>query len=541
MKKLIYIVFLSMISIILCGCSQKQEEVFQQEEAVLQEDKYFKIVDLGEFEYYYAIYNLNGEIVKEGTTFRIEPFINYIDEDTIEIHTGAGTDVFFCTYYDILHDRFSESYESPVAANYDKVAYVEYRDTADGNKILVLVVKDIFADGYGEEYHLDFSLAVSPVNHAEFLDRDTLYLSYLSGDLYEERVCTINLKDKSYRYDLEGDWLVYDSVSNFHDKRDLPYADELTFEIIKAAYAKIEFSGEFLQGDSEVYDEYRRMFLKLLQNEIAFLDDDTGEEIYLADYRELTGDHEYNAENYEYYFFDVDEDGMPELGIYNPGYPHTKIYYKYNSDTEKCILWYVMDGSWEEWFGSRKWANPWGGLKDMYFVRFGQNREVELRTYCFSTWFNDESLHLVMMPKYADKEKETPVTDEMKAQGVFEQSSGQWYFRLTDEQYDEVTAAYSEAYYSAGQKIKEVTYTYEELFGSLDPILTEEDAARWYDMYDHSLENGVQEYLYTHSGFINCYAINVYTGEVIRERYENPETYLWEYNEEYSRIMNYSE
>ena len=60
MKKLIYIVFLSMISIILCGCSQKQEEVFQQEKVVLQEDKYFKIVDLGEFEYYYAIYNSNG-------------------------------------------------------------------------------------------------------------------------------------------------------------------------------------------------------------------------------------------------------------------------------------------------------------------------------------------------------------------------------------------------------------------------------------------------------------------------------------------------
>lgn len=59
------------------------------------------------------------------------------------------------------------------------------------------------------------------------------------------------------------------------------------------------------------------------------------------------------------------------------------------------------------------------------------------------------------------------VTEEMKAEGIYEESSGQWYFRVTEEQWYELADIYLEAEETARIKIKDVTYTYEELFGSL--------------------------------------------------------------------------
>lgn len=56
-------------------------------------------------------------------------------------------------------------------------------------------------------------------------------------------------------------------------------------------------------------------------------------------------------------FFDVDEDGKPELGVKDSS---NQYFFKYDSEMEKCILWDTIEGSWEQWFGSLKLGNPWG-------------------------------------------------------------------------------------------------------------------------------------------------------------------------------------
>ena len=53
----------------------------------------------------------------------------------------------------------------------------------------------------------------------------------------------------------------------------------------------------------------------------------------------------------------------------------------------------------------------------------------------------------------------------MKKRGVFVQSADQWYFRLTEEQFDQLMGAYYEAYDRAEEGMASVKYTYEELFG----------------------------------------------------------------------------
>ena len=150
---------------------------------MIEYDKYFKIIDAGEQRYRYIIYNTDGEEVKGGESYRTEPSISYIDEETIQIHITVGTGTFYCFYYDIVNDRFSGQYDSPVAAKYHKVAYLE---NIDGET--ALIIEDIFDKGsYREEFFLDFSSVVAPVLYAGFSGEGTLIITYLSGELCEEK------------------------------------------------------------------------------------------------------------------------------------------------------------------------------------------------------------------------------------------------------------------------------------------------------------------------------------------------------------------
>lgn len=167
------------------GCiwfiSGKEETIIEGE--ILEDDKYFRIIDAGEQTYFYLIYNADGKEVKNGVTYRIEPWIHYIDQGAIEIHIGVGTETFYCVYYDTINDRFSEQYESPVVAKYNKVAFLDHREGET-----VLIIKDMFGGGNCyHEYLLDFAEMISPVVSAEFTDEDTLLITYNSGDFYEAK------------------------------------------------------------------------------------------------------------------------------------------------------------------------------------------------------------------------------------------------------------------------------------------------------------------------------------------------------------------
>ncbi|MDE7179063.1 MAG: hypothetical protein K2O59_14715 [Lachnospiraceae bacterium] len=161
--------------------SVKEDETI--EEKIMENDKYFRIFDAGEGKYSYIIYNTDGKEVNSGVSYRIEPRIHYIDQETIEIHISAGTGIFYCVYYDIVNDRFSEWYESPVAAKYHRVAFLDY-----GGGERSLVVNDMFDEGRCyQEYFPDFAEAVFPVVSAVFIDEDTLFITYMSGEFYEEK------------------------------------------------------------------------------------------------------------------------------------------------------------------------------------------------------------------------------------------------------------------------------------------------------------------------------------------------------------------
>lgn len=254
----------------------------------------------------------------------------------------------------------------------------------------------------------------------------------------------------------EYGWLEYDSWFDFAENYNLPYVDDSTFEIIKAAYAEIDFDGSFEIGDANVYDEYMEIFLKLVHNEVPVLNRETGEESYIKDYN--FGGNEYDVNQNIYYFFDADGDGLPELGVKC----RTQCYvFKYDTIKDIFVLWY--DRQRDIWVGTKK--VQWHG-NDQYwaFYQLDENGDVECETLILFSRFG-EDIYIVMMPKYAEREGEIEITDEMKEQGVYAYRSEQWFFRITEEQYEILSKPYWEAYKSAIEEREDITYTYEELFG----------------------------------------------------------------------------
>ncbi len=156
---------------------------------IIEEDKYFKKMYLGNFIYSYAIYNAAGEIVEEGKGK--QPVIDYIDDSTIRRQISAGTNAFCTVYYDIVNDRLSETYMNPIAAGYERVAYLDNR----GGEIF-LIVKNIFDNEFYNEFSLDFSDMLFPVKKAEFWDEDTLYIKYCSGESQVEKERTLKIEEE---------------------------------------------------------------------------------------------------------------------------------------------------------------------------------------------------------------------------------------------------------------------------------------------------------------------------------------------------------
>ncbi len=262
----------------------------------------------------------------------------------------------------------------------------------------------------------------------------------------------------------------YKGINLFWGEKDdeyleLPYIDENAYEILKKAYDDINFHGEFLRGNLDVYDTYKEKFGEMLHNEIPFLNKKTGEEIYCKDLEELEGFTEYDLKvgDFEYYFFDMDEDDAPELVI---RVRHLYwLIFRYDPEMEKCVLWYTGGGGWFTCFGSRKVALFWDA-RDGFFWQLSKDGEVECEVnYRLDYYSVEESLLLFSLPVYADKQKEIILTDELKNQGVFIYSENKWFFRVTEQQCEELSREYIKASEEADININKVEYTYEELFG----------------------------------------------------------------------------
>ncbi|MCM1090861.1 MAG: hypothetical protein NC092_10070 [Butyrivibrio sp.] len=271
--------------------------------------------------------------------------------------------------------------------------------------------------------------------------------------------------DESAQLRQEGYLVRYD-WRTMEEDLGLPYADEETFRFIKDAYAKIEFSGDIITERTYYYEKYREIFKKLVYNRTPFIDRETGEEMLLKDFEGLKFGREknYYVDAYIYYLFDMDGDKYPELCIRNLPRDNEGYIFKYLPETEQFMLWYTMGDGYYEITGARKIQWLGDGGRHLAFYQLNEDGKKECRTFFTNGSYNsEEGPYLVMLPVYANRELEAEVPEKVKRQGIYASMDRQWYFRVTREQYEELTAPYMEASNSADKAIEQVTYTYEEL------------------------------------------------------------------------------
>ena len=65
------------------------------------------------------------------------------------------------------------------------------------------------------------------------------------------------------------------------------FPDKSIYSMLKEAYAKIDFFGEFKKGDIETYACYKEQYLKLLKGEVTFFDSCTQKEYYIYEFGEM--------------------------------------------------------------------------------------------------------------------------------------------------------------------------------------------------------------------------------------------------------------
>jgi len=151
--------------------------------------EHFNIFDIStEYnrEYIYEIFNAHGELVKREGALRRPPVIVYLDEFLLSIEFGVGTGTWMTQYYHITNDIFSETFESPIAIKYNKIAYVLVYENA-----YKLIVRDIFDKSiYYERFNLKLSPVANPMDaliNIEHLYDNRLRVTYLSGEDYMEK------------------------------------------------------------------------------------------------------------------------------------------------------------------------------------------------------------------------------------------------------------------------------------------------------------------------------------------------------------------
>ena len=269
----------------------------------------------------------------------------------------------------------------------------------------------------------------------------------------------------AYQWVYDDNLAIIDNYERYDEEWELPYIDDETFAVIKAAYEEIDFNGEFETGDPKVYDEYRWKFWELLQGRGVIWDQETGKELTILEFLEESfylDEYDPAKQHYIYYFYDMDGDGCPELGIWET---ESLYFLRYNKELDRFSVWYKM-GGWYYPLGTRKGiCSPNLGNHNSY-VLLDENADIECSIYFFHEYESrKDDLYMVTLPDYADKGREVEVTQEMKAQGAYIRSFEQWFFRVTEEQYDELTDPYYEAYRKGHHEREEVQYSYVELFG----------------------------------------------------------------------------
>ena len=259
----------------------------------------------------------------------------------------------------------------------------------------------------------------------------------------------------------------FNSTFNFPFYEGIEFVGGDVFEFLKEIYSNINFFGEFKIGNTDIRDYYRRNFARLINNQVPFINRETGEVLYLAD---LLGSYMQHLSSFHYIFFDFDLDGSPELGINARGLPF--FMFKYMSETDEFALLFSIEGTNRGLLGSQRTYFSRLG-EDNEFTKFNERGECEYFIRFFIQGVSRittgvavqqfETIYMVSLPRYEHKQLEIPTY--VRNQGYFSEHGQMYFFRVTSNQFDQLTSDFFESIEQSRLQVADMLYTFEDLFG----------------------------------------------------------------------------
>lgn len=251
----------------------------------------------------------------------------------------------------------------------------------------------------------------------------------------------------------------------------MEYVNEEAFQFIKDSYEEVNFSVKFEPGNIEEYGCYKEKYGQLLNIEVPLFDWEKNEEVYLRDftrdyYDEGLKNMDYSE--YDFYFFDINEDGAPELCI-NHQRGYFLYVFRYDKEKDRVFLWRRFIGGWRSLLGSGAVDDGWSDGDYHRFTRYDEVGNMTVTVWFFDDdfWLSGENVYMVALPTYFDKQENAikrEIPEEIKKQGYFDEGWEIYYFPVTKEQYQELVGDFFSTDIRAMKKRKEMEYSYEELF-----------------------------------------------------------------------------
>ncbi len=242
------------------------------------------------------------------------------------------------------------------------------------------------------------------------------------------------------------------------------YVGEELYAEIKDICKKIDWTVSFHPGDITKYDLYKEKYKEFIDGERTVMIKETGEEIPIYDLGEFQTDIElekFDIDGYSYYFFDMNGDEAPELCVTDKA---RYIYvFQYDEEQDQIVLWEEYISSTIFLMGTQKLGFA-GGTEGHGLISIDENGDrvffVRFKEVGGEPYRNDieDYGYLVSLPEYIE------LKDYMIEQAVYDKTDERYYFRVTEEQFEELTKDYNDAEKAVSAALDEVTYTYTELF-----------------------------------------------------------------------------
>ena len=190
-KQLTVVILLTIILLAFTGCTYSHINNM----SLLEEDNNYKIygyLDKNDIltDYFYIIFNNDGEKIDSGHCERVNPNFQKFDNDVLKLSKSFGSNAKFVTYYDLSKSIVSEEYQNIIYDDGELVIYIYYIDGEIGTHI---VTKNIF----DSKILLDEELDMGGIMSTDFkvnIEGKIITVEHVKGQNCETIVETFELK-----------------------------------------------------------------------------------------------------------------------------------------------------------------------------------------------------------------------------------------------------------------------------------------------------------------------------------------------------------